>query len=366
MTAQVVAGASTQARNESMAEDTERLDETAEEEELPESEGQTEEPVEKEEKSEREPRHNPLGIILNVRMLRRVVQILFLLGINAYVFTAWFGAEYITAFWTTIRNYLPSIPILAPLEAPFAVISGSFDTMQRTFTSAFFPFFTIGAMIIILIFVGRAPCAWACPIGTIQDFATLPKREKVRPTAATEIEMRKGKLYIFVVVAGLAVWLGASRAVGGELVLETMLGVFANDAFNPLNPAYILFKVIPEQLWPTSLSTLWYFTQWGFALLQLAFVIFVFAVSIWVPRWFCRWICPAGWLYSVFSRDALIGIGRNPARCTPDVCNVCEMVCPMNIRIRKYPYKHMHSPDCIMCLECKSHCPNDAIVIRFS
>jgi ferredoxin len=62
----------------------------------------------------------------------------------------------------------------------------------------------------------------------------------------------------------------------------------------------------------------------------------------------------------------MIGIGRNPARCTPDTCSVCEAVCPMNIRIRRFPYQHMHSQDCIMCLDCKSHCPNDAIVLRFS
>lgn len=350
-----------------MAEDAERPQEMDNDDEHPESEWRTEEEsVMRKEKSEKKSRQNPLGIILNLRMLRRAVQILFFLGINAYIFAATIGPNYFTAFWTTIRDIMPSIPILSPLEAPFAVISGSFDTMQRTFTAGYFPFFTIGAMVIILIFIGRAPCGWVCPIGTIQDFATLPLRNKIRPSPATESELRKGKIYIFVVVAGLAAWLGAAKAVGGHATLEAILGAFANDAFAPLNPAYILFKIIPDQLWPTSLSTLWYFTQWGFALLQLAFVIVIFVVSIWVPRWFCRWLCPAGWLYSVFSREALIGIGRNPARCTPDVCNVCEMVCPMNIRIRKYPYQHMHSPDCIMCLECKSHCPNDAIIIRFS
>jgi polyferredoxin len=351
-----------------MAEDAERLKETGEEEDLPEPEEPVEEPTEIAERREKKPRSNPFGLLFNLRMLRRVVQIVFLLGINAYIFTAWFGADYITAFWTTIRDYLPSLPILSPLEAPFAVISGSFDTMQQSLTTGFFPFFTIGGMIIVLIFVGRAPCGWICPIGTIQDFVTLPKRTKTRPGSGTETELRKVKFYVFVIVVGLAAWMGIARVMGDEATLEGILGMFANDAFAPLNPAYILFKVIPDlgPLWPTSLSTLWYITQWGFALLQFAFVIFIFVVSIWVPRWFCRWLCPAGWLYGIFSKEALVGIGRNPARCTPDTCNVCETVCPMNIKIRKYPYQHMHSPDCILCLDCKSHCPNDAIVIRFS
>jgi len=348
-----------------MSDETEKLEDTGEEE-ISEPEAEDEKPVEKERKDKRKlTSKNPLGFVFNTRMLRRVIQILFFLGINAYIFAAW-NLEYITAFWVRVQSFLPSLPILAPLQAPFAVIAGSFDTIQLTFTTGQFPFYTIGAMIIILIFIGRAPCGWVCPIGTIQDFLTLPKRKKVRPAPNTESDMRKLKVYIFSIVAFLAVWVGFATYTGTEEAITTALGIFASDAFAPLNPAYILFVALTQVDWPTSIGTLWYISLWGFVLLQVAFVVFIFLVSIWIPRWFCRWICPAGWLYGVFSRESLIGIGRNPARCTPDTCNVCEVVCPMNIRIRKYPYQHMHSPDCIMCLDCRSKCPNDAIVIRFS
>ncbi|MFW9927152.1 MAG: 4Fe-4S binding protein [Candidatus Thorarchaeota archaeon] len=356
-----------------MAEDADHVGDTGTDEEQSEPEEEVyEEPKTTEKKEGRKiglPA-NPLGIILNLRMLRRFVQLVFLIGINGYILLAWFRMPNVQAFWLSIWSNLPSLPILAPLEAPFAAIAGSFDTLIREFSSGIFPFFTIGAMLIILIIVGRAPCGWICPIGTIQDFVTLPKRTKTRPAPNTEEELRKVKPYVFVIVAFLAVWVGFARITGSAGTLEAALGVFVEDAFAPLNPAYILFVVLPQQaeigLWPTDLNTLWYFTQWGWPLAQMGFVILVFIISIWVPRWFCRWLCPAGWFYSIFSRDAMIGIGRNPARCTPDTCNVCEVVCPMNIRIRKFPYQRMHSPDCIMCLECKSHCPNNAIIIRFS
>jgi ferredoxin-type protein NapH len=348
-----------------MSEDAERVEENAEAEEA-EPEESVEQPEKKEPQEKRITAKGLVGLILNVRMLRRVVQIFFFLGINAYIFTAWFGMEQITAFWTELGRLMPSLPILSPLEAPFAVIAGSFDAMQRTLTSGVFPFFVIGAMLIILTVLGRSACGWVCPMGTLQDFMTLPIRKKIRPAPGTEKEMRRVKAYVFVIVAFLAAWMGVAVATGTSASLEGALGAFAWDAFAPLNPAYILFKVLPEQTWPTSLGTLWYFTTyWGWALIQFAFVIVLFIVSIWIPRWFCRWLCPAGWFYGLFARDALVGIGRNPARCTPDTCNVCEVVCPMNIRIRRYPYQHLHSPDCILCLECKSHCPNDAIVLRF-
>ncbi|MHA1965049.1 MAG: 4Fe-4S binding protein [Candidatus Thorarchaeota archaeon] len=353
-----------------MAEDVDRVDEigTDEEQSEPEEEileEKTEEPK-REKTKEVSPGRNPLGLLLNTRMLRRIVQIVFFIGVNGYVLAAWFQMPNVQAFWQSIWNNLPTLPILAPLEASFGVIAGSFDTMIREFSTGIFPFFTLGAMLIILIIVGRAPCGWICPIGTAQDFVTLPKRTKTRPAPGTEEELRKVKTYIFVVVTFFAVWVGVSRLLGTAEILESALGAFVNDAFAPLNPAYILFVLLPDQLWPTSFGTLWYFQEWGWPLLQMIFVIFVFLISFWIPRWFCRWLCPAGWFYSIFSRDALIGIGRNPARCTPDTCNVCEVVCPMNIRIRRFPYKHMHSPDCIMCLDCKSHCPSNAIVLRFS
>jgi polyferredoxin len=259
------------------------------------------------------------------------------------------------------------LPIIAPLEAPFAVLAGSFDALQREFTSGFFPFFTIGATVIILIILGRAACAWVCPIGTIQDFATLPKRNKVRPGPATEIELRRIKAYVFFIVMFFALWVAVSYLTGQQATMERALGVFFKAAFDPFNPAYIIFVVAPQQTWPTDINTLWYLSTFGVVVwLQLIYVVAAVVTSFWIPRWFCRWLCPAGWFYGFFSRNALIGIGRNPARCTPDTCNTCEVVCPMNIRIRRFPYQHMYTPDCIMCLECKSHCPNKAIVVRFS
>ncbi|NWF96655.1 MAG: 4Fe-4S binding protein [Candidatus Thorarchaeota archaeon] len=349
-----------------MADDADKLDKTEEERDLEQDE-KVKKPTTEPPKETKSRRGNLVGIFFNVRMLRRLVQIFFFVGINAYILASWTGGEALLAFWQAVRTALPTLPIIAPLEAPFAAIAGSFDTLQRELTAGAFPFFTLGAMIIILTVLGRAPCAWICPIGTIQDFCTLPKRTKVRPSPNTEAELRRVKGYLFFLVILFAIWMGVSRITGNAANLEKILGIFAQAPFDPFNPAYILFFRMTELNWPNSVNTLWYLMTFGpIAWLQIIFVFLVFAVSFWVPRWFCRWLCPAGWFYGVFSRDSLIGIGRNPARCTPDTCNVCEVVCPMNIRIRRFPYQHMYSPDCIMCLECKSHCPNKAIQIRFS
>ncbi len=308
----------------------------------------------------------PLGMVFNLRMLRRVVQLLFFLGINAYVMASWYGGDAIVGFWRQFGQVLPTLPIIAPLEAPAAVLAGSFDTMQREFTSGVFPFFTLGAMIIILVVLGRTACGWVCPIGTVQDFATLPNRSKIRPAPGTEKEFRRIKAYLFIMVMFFVLWVGVSKVTGTEERLVEMLGPFADAAFAPWNPAYIIFVESTRHVWPTGIDNLWVLLQWPTVFwLQVVFIAVIVVGSFWFPRWFCRWLCPAGWFYGLFSKDALIGIGRNPARCTPDTCNLCEVVCPMNIQIRSFPYERVHSPDCIMCLECKSHCPTKAIQIRF-
>ena len=217
-----------------MAQDAEEVVETGEDEEsMPE---ETTEPEPKEIAPKRLTRKGITGLIFNVRMLRRFVQIIFFLGINAYIFAAWFGADAILAFWQTLGEALPTLPVIAPLEAPFAVIAGSFDTMQREFTAGLFPFFTIGAMIIILTILGRTACGWICPIGTIQDFVTLPNRNKHRPAPGTEKELRRVKAYVFLIVIFLVVWVGISKILGTSSALIEILGPFANAAFAPLNP----------------------------------------------------------------------------------------------------------------------------------
>ncbi|MFW9909215.1 MAG: 4Fe-4S binding protein [Candidatus Thorarchaeota archaeon] len=352
-----------------MAEDADRSESIEQDEEQSTTSNETEmaEDLPEEVKEPKERKiTNPLGLILNIRMLRRVIQIIFFLGINGYIFAALWGQDAITQFWVGFRDLLPTLPIIAPLEASFGVIAGSFDVMQREFTSGIFPFFTIGAMVIILTILGRSACGWVCPIGTIQDFASLPNRTKMRPSPNTEKELRRLKAYILVLVMFFTVWVSISMVLGTSEALKRAMNIFADAAFDPFNPAYILFVILPSQEWPSSIQNIWVLGTWQTIVwLQLAFIVLLVLVSFWFPRWFCRWICPAAWFYGLFSRDALLGIGRNPARCTPDVCNRCEVVCPMNIRIRRFPYQHVHSADCIMCLDCKSHCPNNAIEVRF-
>ena len=68
-------------------------------------------------------------------------------------------------------------------------------------------------------------------------------------------------------------------------------------------------------------------------------------LNLWVPRFYCRFVCPLGAIWSPFNRISLM---RLSAQGPCAECQMCVDVCPVDIRISDDP----NSPDCIRCLKC--------------
>jgi polyferredoxin len=79
----------------------------------------------------------------------------------------------------------------------------------------------------------------------------------------------------------------------------------------------------------------------------------------WIPRFFCRVLCPLGALLGVFSRFALWRIDRDPVRCTD--CDLCLKSCEG----ASDPHKDLRKSECFVCLNCIEDCPHDALAFRF-
>jgi polyferredoxin len=90
-------------------------------------------------------------------------------------------------------------------------------------------------------------------------------------------------------------------------------------------------------------------------------IIFIgFLVANWfIPRFFCRAICPLGALLGIFSRFSLWRIDRDPVRCTD-----CDL-CLKNCEGASDPHKDLRKSECFVCLNCIEDCPHDALVYRF-
>jgi ferredoxin len=91
---------------------------------------------------------------------------------------------------------------------------------------------------------------------------------------------------------------------------------------------------------------------WKFALM----VSFILG-SIFIFRFFCRFLCPLGALYGFFCKIAMIGLKVDKNKCTD--CGLCIKVCKMDT-------KKVGDHECIQCGECISVCPTKAIAWKGS
>ena len=72
-------------------------------------------------------------------------------------------------------------------------------------------------------------------------------------------------------------------------------------------------------------------------------------------RWWCRYICPGGALYSLIGAARPIRVKLSEARCTK--CVDCVKVCPVGLN----PMQNMMGMECDNCGLCISHCPDGAL-----
>jgi polyferredoxin len=110
-------------------------------------------------------------------------------------------------------------------------------------------------------------------------------------------------------------------------------------------------------------STVWqskqfYFHQTWFIVFLLVAVLFA---NRFIPRFWCRVLCPLGAFLGVFARFALFGMKKDHAKCTD--CNLCLVHCqgadsPQGgVKWRQ--------DECHMCMNCENACPEDVIKFTF-
>ena len=94
----------------------------------------------------------------------------------------------------------------------------------------------------------------------------------------------------------------------------------------------------------------------GFITDTLGFLLlFLVAMNLVIPRFFCRVLCPLGALLGVFSRFAVFRINRDVHKCTD--CNVCLSRCEG----ASDPQGQLRLSECFACMNCIDDCPENAL-----
>ena len=225
-------------------------------------------------------------------------------------------------------------PGLNCYSCPGAVISCPLGSLQSALVSSKykFPYYILGTLLLMGLFLGRFICGFLCPFGLIQELLhkiPTPKLEKSKLTRGLTL-IKYVLLVIFAVM--IPIFIGAPGfckyiCPAGTLEAGIPLTIM-QEKLRPLIGALFCWKV--------------------------AMLIVIVAICIFAYRGFCRFLCPLGAIYSFFQPVSFFGVQVDEAKCIH--CDACVRNCKMDV-------KKVCDRECIQCGECIQHCPVDAINI---
>jgi polyferredoxin len=291
----------------------------------------------------------------------------------------------------TDLRYLKGWPVSIFLEATPLVAVATALTTHTIYRNLVW-----GLLIIaVTMMLGRVWCNWMCPFGILHHlFGWIGNRRNVKQAIESN---RYRKIYaikyyilaIMLVMAAIwilpALWhapgqiLDAYRgssltSTGPARVVDAVgLGLARSAAaakhdnaslqIGLLDPIALTVRSMTTSILPTihKASEQVYTDNreymWGW--IVGAIFIGLLVANWWIPRFFCRVLCPLGALLGVFSRFALWRIDRDPVRCTD--CDLCLKSCEG----ASDPHKDLRKSECFVCLNCIEDCPHDALTFRF-
>ncbi len=188
------------------------------------------------------------------------------------------------------------------------------------------------AIIPITILLGRFFCGWMCAFGSFTDFvyriSQKAFKKKLKFNVQSDAWMKALK-YVILAILVVAVW------------------SFNITAFSTASP-WDVFGMI---------ATVGKAPDFSYVItnLTVGFVIFVaiVAASAFIERFFCRYLCPMGAIFTLVSKLRVAKIKKPSAQCGN--CRVCTNNCAMGIPL--YKMDVVNSAECINCMKCVTACP---------
>ena len=190
------------------------------------------------------------------------------------------------------------------------------------------------SMLLITAIMGRFFCGFLCAFGTMGDFFWYigTKLKLRRPKIGTKADrMLKKVKYVLLIGIILFGWTFGMELLGGTDNPWMVFGMLAKP--ESWTDTTVLFSV-------------------GMALLVL-----IIAGSLYIERFFCRYLCPLGAAFAVVSKFRLFRIQKPRAHCGS--CRACTKRCSMGIPL--YKSNMVRSAECIDCMNCVEICPRDNV-----
>lgn len=219
---------------------------------------------------------------------------------------------------------LPGLYILAFSELKSIyemIIKGNFNFVQ-----VFPSLIEFLSVIFVTIILGRFFCGWMCAFGAYNDLVheisskVFKVKFKINEEFDSYLKYLKYVILIFIIIV---VWTMGSNI---------FQGASPWDAFAQITD---ISNVISNYT------------------IGLIFLALITIGAFFIERFFCRYLCPLGALFSIFSKINIFKINKPREKCGK--CRLCTNNCSMGIPL--YKVKEVRGGECINCLKCTEVCP---------
>ncbi|RLI38420.1 hypothetical protein DRO60_03285 [Candidatus Bathyarchaeota archaeon] len=227
------------------------------------------------------------------------------------------------------------VPFLYCHGCPLASFACPMGALQHFLGRHEAPFLVLGLLSLAFLVLGRWGCGWLCPFGALQDLlAYLAGRKPKKPKgwSGAEVALRQAKLGVLL----------------GSLAASYLL---AGTTFCWLCPVGAIFAGIPYVLLQERPVVGLFFY------VHMLVLMAVLLAAMYVPRAWCRYLCPIGALAGLFNDISSLHLELDEELCVR--CHACLEACPMGIA----DLRDLGGRDCILCGRCVSACPRGALKI---
>ena len=269
-------------------------------------------------------------------MLRHITQIFSALLLNLHLPGFASGQIYTGPFKGVC------VPVLNCYSCPGALGACPIGALQSSLSTigAKVSYYVLGMLLLFGVTLGRFFCGWICPFGWFQELGYRVPIKKCKIPRKIDRPLRYLKYGVLCLLV-----------IGFPLLLRNEVGMSAPYFCKWLCPAGVVEGGVPLALANAQVRE----SLGGLFLWKLAIALGIAALCLWIYRPFCKYLCPLGAFYGLFSRFSFYRYHVDQNACVS--CGHCKAICPMGVD----PQHHPNHSECIRCGACKHACPTGAI-----